>query len=84
MGKKEKVDDILRWLVKRMKTMREGKRMRKRGKRSVVVCLQSFELVSSLPYTMVQNSKQHRVNSHPIIHCPTSERVSELSMQANK
>ena len=77
MGKKEKVDDIFRWLVKRMKMMRKRKRMRRRGKRSVVVWLQPVELVSSLPYTMVQNSKKLRMISHPIIHCPTSEGVSE-------
>ena len=27
--------------------------------------------------TMVQNRKKHRKNSHLIIHCPTSEGVSE-------
>ena len=27
--------------------------------------------------TMVENGKKHRQNSHPIIHCPTSERTSE-------
>ena len=29
--------------------------------------------------TMVENSKKHRQNSHPIIHCPKSERVSKVS-----
>ena len=29
--------------------------------------------------TMVQNGKKHRKNSHPIIHFPTSEWVSEMS-----
>ena len=28
---------------------------------------------------MVENRKKHRQNSHPIIHCPTSEGVSEVS-----
>ena len=30
-------------------------------------------------YTMVENRKKHRQNCHPIIHCPTSEGVSEVS-----
>ena len=30
-----------------------------------------------LSYTMVENGKKHRQNSHLIIHCPTSEGVSE-------
>ena len=29
--------------------------------------------------TMVENRKKHRENSHPIIHFPTSEGVSEVS-----
>ena len=29
--------------------------------------------------TMVENGKKHRQNCHPIIHCPTSEGVSEVS-----
>ena len=29
--------------------------------------------------TVDQNRKKHRMNSHPIIHCPTSEGVSEVS-----
>ena len=33
----------------------------------------------SYQYTMVQNSEKHRQNSHQIIHCPTSKRVSEVS-----
>ena len=28
---------------------------------------------------MVENRKKHRQNSHPIIHCPTNEGVSEVS-----
>ena len=28
-------------------------------------------------FTMVENRKKHRQKSHPIIHCPTSEAVSE-------
>ena len=33
--------------------------------------------------TMVENTeKRHRQNSHPIIHCPTSEEVSEVSEQS--
>ena len=28
--------------------------------------------------------KKHRQNSHPIIHCPTSEGVSEVSERANE
>ena len=35
-------------------------------------------------YTMVENRKKHRQNCHPIIHCPTSEGVSEVSERANK
>ena len=34
--------------------------------------------------TMVENRKKHRQNSHPIIHCPTSEGVSEVSERANE
>ena len=33
---------------------------------------------------MVENGKKHRQNSHPIIHCPTSEGVSEVSERANE
>ena len=33
---------------------------------------------------MVENGKKHRQNSHPIIHCPTSEGVSEVSERAKK
>ena len=36
------------------------------------------------PFTMVENRKKHRQNSHPIIHCPMSEGVSKVSEQANK
>ena len=32
---------------------------------------------------MVENRKKHRQNSHLIIHCPTSEEVSEASERAN-
>ena len=35
-------------------------------------------------YTMVENRKKHRQNFHPIIHCPTSEGVSEVSERANE
>ena len=28
---------------------------------------------------MGKNRRKHRINSHPIIHCPTSEGVSEES-----
>jgi len=31
------------------------------------------------PCTMGQNRKKHRINSRLIIHCPTSEGVSEVS-----
>ena len=34
--------------------------------------------------TMVENRKRHRQNSHPIIQCPTSEGVSEVSKRANE
>ena len=30
-------------------------------------------------YTMVQNREKDRIDSHPIIRCPTSEGVSEVS-----
>ena len=33
--------------------------------------------------TVGQNRKKHRINAHPIIHCPTSEEVSEVSERAN-
>ena len=33
---------------------------------------------------MVENRKKHRQNSHPIIHCPTTEGVSEVSKRANE
>ena len=39
--------------------------------------LQLEMLILSL--TMVENRKKHRQNNHPIIHCPTSEGVSEVS-----
>ena len=42
---------------------------------------------SFLRYTMVENGKKHRQDSHPIINCPTSEgvsKVSEVSERANK
>ena len=35
-------------------------------------------------FTMVENRKKHRQNSHPIIHCPTSEAVSEVRERANE
>ena len=35
-------------------------------------------------HTMVENGKKHRQNSHPIIHCPTREGVSEVSERANE
>ena len=31
---------------------------------------------------MVENRKKHRQNSHPIIHCPTSEGVSKVSKRS--
>ena len=31
-----------------------------------------------------KKEKKHRMNSHPIIHCPTSEGVSEVSEPANE
>ena len=31
-----------------------------------------------------RNRKKHRQNSHPIIHCPTSEAVSEVSERAQR
>ena len=34
--------------------------------------------------TMVENRIKHRQNSHLIIHCPTSEGVSEVSERASK
>ena len=34
--------------------------------------------------TMVENRIKHRQNSYLIIHCPTSEGVSEVSEQANE
>ena len=34
--------------------------------------------------TLVQNRKKHRQNSHLIIHCPTSEGVSEVSKRASE
>ena len=34
--------------------------------------------------TMGQNREKHRKNSHLIIHCPTSEEVSEVSERANE
>ena len=37
-----------------------------------------------MPSTTGQNRKKHRLNSHPIIHCPTSEGVSEVSERANE
>ena len=33
--------------------------------------------------TMGQNREKHRINSYPIIHCPTSKEVSEVSEQAS-
>ena len=37
-----------------------------------------------LVLTMVENRKKHRKNSHLIIHCPTSEGVSEVSERASE
>ena len=34
--------------------------------------------------TMVHNIKKHRIKSHPIIHCPTSSGVSEVSEQISE
>ena len=34
--------------------------------------------------TMVENRKEHRQNSHPIIHCPTREGVSEVSERTSE
>ena len=34
--------------------------------------------------TMVEYRKKHRQNSYPIIHCPMSEGVSEVSERANE
>ena len=34
--------------------------------------------------TLGQNRKKHRINSHPIIHFPTSERVSEVSKRCEQ
>ena len=34
--------------------------------------------------TVGQNTRKHRTNSYPIIHCPTCERVSEMSERANE
>jgi len=34
--------------------------------------------------TMVENRKKHRQNRYSIIHCPTSEGVSEVSERANE
>ena len=34
--------------------------------------------------TMVENGKQHRQNTHKVIHFPTSQGVSDVSEQANK
>ena len=33
---------------------------------------------------MVENRKKHRQNSHAIIHCPTSEGVSEMSERTSE
>ena len=35
-------------------------------------------------YTVGQNTEKHRINTHPIIHCPTSKGVSEVSERASK
>ena len=40
--------------------------------------------VSGKQRTLGQNRKKHRKNSHPIIHCPTSEGVSEVSERASE
>ena len=50
----------------------------------------STELRSMIDYdqilqcTMGQNRKKHRMNSHLIIHCPTSSGVSEVSERAGE
>ena len=33
---------------------------------------------------MVENRKKHRQNSHPMIHCPMSEGVSEVSERTSE
>ena len=46
--------------------------------------LHSLGFVSSSSYTMVENGKKHRQNSHLIIYFPTSKGVSEVSKRANE
>ena len=49
---------------------------RRRSHDQTLVCFSSC--------TMVENREKHRQNSHRIIHCPTSEGVSEVSERANE
>ena len=44
-----------------------------------VVSFAPFTYTAYRQYTMVQNGQKHRIDSHLIIHCPTSEGVSEAS-----
>ena len=53
----------------------------------VLICLDKskepfFSPVSKMHYG--PEMKKHRINSYPIIHCPTSEGVSEVSEWANE
>ena len=43
-----------------------------------------FVLAPQRPATMVENRKKHRKNSHPMIHCPMSEGMSEVNERANE
>ena len=46
--------------------------------------LNSFFSAGNPDSTMGQNKIKHRINSHLIIHFPTSEGVSEVSKRANE
>ena len=66
----------------RRRLRRRRKRRRERRKRKGTRKRKQLQRSSSC--TMVEKRKKHRFNSHPIIHCPRSEGVSEASERANK
>ena len=50
----------------------------------VIIYFPDDSLTGKQHGTMVENGEKHGQNSHSIIHCPTSEGVSEVSERANK
>ena len=51
----------------------------KHTNRSLLNLIFHLVFIDCSPYTMVENGKKHRINSHLIIHVPTSKGVSKVS-----